>query len=219
MDKLTSIYSTKPEFVRNILHLNFFNTKKYYKSRMSGISNLKISKDLMFAFWAVPDVTAYSIEDGIYKFELKTNFIGLPYPIPFPLLFCALSSVCFESKDIDDMYNRIYESKRPLLLKLAEEFRDSDIALSNELFDFVKRKECNTKKTWQINEILSGSWNYTLLALNKAVWETAFDINYLSQLFKDEKNELNAIDEGRLKEEEYHKYLRLVDELIHKKLT
>jgi hypothetical protein len=143
----------------------------------------------------------------------------MPARIPFPLLFNSLINQCYFAMDVDDMYNRLYESKNPMLVKLAEQFRDKDIGFSRELFEFIKRKECNREHSWQLSEIQTGSWNYTLLTLNETVWKTAFDFQYLSRLFQNERKELDAIDEGGLYGDGYPKYLDRVDILIHQKLT
>jgi hypothetical protein len=186
---------------------------------MDDFPNLKISSQLKIVLFMVDYATSYTIDNGNYKFVLKTNFLGMPDRIPFPLLFNSLINQCYSAMDVDDMYNRLYESKNPMLIKLAEQFRDKDIGLSRELFDFIKRKECSTEQSWQLSEIQTGSWNYTLLTLNETVWKTAFDFQYLSRLFQNEKKELDAIVEGRLYRDGYPKYLERVDRLIHQKLA
>ena len=143
----------------------------------------------------------------------------MPDRIPFPLLFNELIRTCFSGNDIEDMYDRIYKSENAMLIKLAEQFKDKDITISSELFEFIKRKECNTYHNWKINELLTGNWNYTLLALNKGVWENAFDKDYLNNLFQKEKEELDKIDEGKLYGNGYPNYIIRVDSLIQEKFS
>lgn len=230
MDTIRSLYKTNPEFVRDILHLHFFNTWEYHSKRMNAFGKLRISSKLKIQLQVMlKHVTSYTtMDNGNYKFETKTSFIGMPVPIPFPPLFNSLIHECYTAEDIVDMYNKMYKSKKPILVHLAEEFKNEDISLSKELFDFIKRKECDTMKSWQISEIQTGSWNYTLLSLNKNVWETAFDSQYVSQIFQHEKKELDKIDESKLLvdfksmndgTDENTKYIERVNKLIQQKLN
>ena len=140
--------------------------------------------------------------------------------VPFPLLFNTLIQHGFLSNDIDDLFDRFYKSEDPILIKVAEQFKTKNISLSAELFEFIKRKECNPTCIWDINEIVTGSWNYTLLALNERVWETAFNIDFMNNLFKNEKTELDKIDAGNVSsQEEYFDHLRRIDQLIDIKLS
>ncbi len=218
---MKSVYRSNPDFVKDILHLHFFNTALYFDNRIGGVANLGISGPLNIMLFMVDYATSYKDENGAFEFELKINSFGVPSRIPFPLLFNTLMKECYSSRDIEDMYNRIYMSKEPILIRLAEQFRQRKIdfaRLSKELFEFIKKKECNTECNWKLHELSSGNWNYKLLALNDVVWETAFDINYLSEIFKEEKKELDAIDEGGFSGDGYPNYLIRVDNLIHKKL-
>lgn len=232
---LRTIYRSTPDFVRDVLHLHFFKTAMYFDNRMHGFANLKISGPLNIMLFMVDYATSYKAENDSFKFELKINSFGQPSRIPFQLLFNTLTKVCHSSSDINNMYSRIYESQEPILVRLAEQFRQREIdfaRLSSELFEFVKRKECDTKRIWKLNELSADSWwiwtlnglsadscNYKLLALNNAFWETAIDIKYLLEIFKEEKKELDAIDEGGLYGDGYPNYLIRVDNLIHKKLN
>lgn len=221
LEIIKSIYRSNPDFVKDTLHLHFFNTSMYFENRKFGFANLGISGPLNIMLFMVDYATAYKVENGLFEFELKFNSLGSPSRIPFPLLFNTLIKECYSSSNIENMYSRIYASNKPILVRLAEQFkkREVDFArLSRELFEFVKKKECNTELTWKLNELSSGSWNYKILALNDNVWETAFDVNYLLEIFKDEKRELDTIDEGGLCGEGYPNYLIRVDNIIHKKL-
>jgi hypothetical protein len=222
MEMLRTIYRSNPVFVRDVLHLHFFKTAMYFDNRMHGFANLKISGPLNIMLFMVDYATSYKSENDLFKFELKINSLGRPSRIPFPILFNTLTKVCHSSSDIKNMYSRMYESQEPILVRLAEQFRQREIdfkRLSSELFEFVKRKECDKKRIWKLNELAADSWNYKLLALNNAVYETAIDIKYLLEIFKEEKKELDAIDEGGLYGDGYPNYLISVDNLIHKKLN
>lgn len=222
METIKSIYKLNPEFVKDTLHFHFFNTFNYYVHRMISFKKLGISPQLNIMLFMVDYATDYKIENGSYTFELKINSIGAISRIPFPLLFNTLIKVCHQSNDIYNMYERIYSSKIPILVRLAEQFRKCEIdfaRLSEELYEFIKKKECDTDRTWQLKELSSGSWNYTLLALNNSVWERAFDIRYISEIFQTEKRKLDAIDESELYSDEYSNYLVGIDNLILDKLN
>lgn len=217
---IKSVYRSYPTFVKDALHLHFFKTDMYFDNRISGYSNLGISGPLNIMLFIVDYATEYEVNNGLFVFELKINSFGQSSRIPFPLLFNTLIKECYSSRDIENMYNRMYKSKNPILIRLAEQFKKQKIdfaRLSSELFEFIKKKECNTIRIWNLNELSSGSWNFKLLALNNVVWETAFDIKYLSDIFKEEKEELDAIDEGSLYDDGYPNYLIRVDNLIHNK--
>jgi hypothetical protein len=219
MDPIKLLYHSNPEFAKDILHLHFFRTTSYYDSRMKDFLRLKISGDLKMAFFMIDYAESYSFENGKYVFKLKTRFLGLPYPIPFPLLFNELIQNAHDAADIENMFNKFYSSEKATLIRFAEQFKSKNIVISSELFDFIKRKECDPKHNWEINEIISGEWNYTLLTLNQRVWETAFDKTYLNNIFQREKVELDKIDAGKITSEEgYLNHLKRIDSIIHEKL-
>ena len=116
------------------------------------------------------------------------------------------------------MYERFYTSKKPLLINLAERFKDYDISVSKELYEFIHRQECNPHLDWKITELQKGNWNYNLLALNEKVWETAFDRNYINDIFQAEKVELDKIEEGNLKGDGHNSYIGRINTLIEEKL-
>lgn len=219
MENIRSLYINSPEFVRNILHLHFFNTTIYYESKMDP-SKLEISGQLNLHLRMMRYATSFTFENGNYNFEMKKGgMLGIPSAIRFPLLFNLIINQCSSSKDIDDMFYKLYNSENANLVQLAEQFKNKDIGQCRELYDFIKRKECNTELTWQISEIQTGTWNYTLLALNNTFWETAFDSEHLSSLFQEEKEELDSIQEGNLNEDGYNEYIDRVNKLIDQKLT
>lgn len=217
MKLIKSIYRSNPKFINDILHLHFFKTVIYFEERMNDFPSLKISGDLKLGLFRVEYATNYSVENGTYNFKIKSDILGMPDAVPFPLLFNTMIKVCYSAADIEEMYNSLYDSQNPILLKLAEQFKDRDISINSELFDFVKRKECDPRDHWQLNDFLSGSWNFILLALNNSVWKSAFDKNYLSEIFQDDKRELDKIDEGDLFRDDYLDYLRRIDLLIKSK--
>lgn len=217
-DNLRSLYQSNPEFIKNILHLRLFKTGMYYEKKMKHFSRLKISKELNLEFFMLRDVTSYSIENGDFKFELKKGgFLSMPVDIPFPELFNTLISKCNSPNNVEDMYDKMYQSKNARLIKLAEEFKTKEIELSSELFDFIKRKECDTEFNWKLVDLLNGNWNYNLLALNKTVWKKAFESDYLDELFENEKSEFETINANKLHENDYENHLNKIDNLINQK--
>ena len=212
------IFKTNPEFVKDTLHLHFFKTALYYDQRMNAFPRLQISSELKIAFFMVDYALAYSIENDVYKFKYESTILGTAARIPFPILFNSLIRTGFTAEDIEDMYNKFYNSKDPLLIKVSEEFKNKNFEISVNLFEFLKRKECDSKKIWKLNDLLTGHWNYTLLALNQHVYKSAFDENFLSVLFQKEKAELDKIQEEEMNSNGYLEYLSKVDTLIEEKL-
>jgi hypothetical protein len=220
MNPVNELYRIQPDFLRDILQIHFFKTYNYYESRMNAFPKLKISNQLKFTMSFVENTTSYSKKDGKYQFELKLNFMFLPQPVEFPVLFNTLIKSVYEPNDIEDMYNMLYSSENPILVKFAEKMKSLNIAFSAELFDFVKRRECDAQRNWKTNDFITGEWDYTLLALNNRVWETAFEKHYFNDLFINEMNELENIDAGNFSSEKgYNDHLTRIDLLIKNKLN
>jgi hypothetical protein len=219
IDNLRALYHSNSEFIENILHLRLFKTGMYYEKEMKHFSILQISKELNLEFFMLRDVTSHSFENGEFKFELKMGgFLSLPVEIPFPELFNTLISECNSPENVEDMYDKMYKSKNSRLIKLAEEFKNKEIELSSELFNFIKRKECDTKFDWKLDDLLNGNWNYNLLALNENVWEKAFESEYLNQLFENEKSEFALINANKSHKIGYANHLNKMYNINNEKL-
>lgn len=219
MENIKLMYQIKPEFIKDVLNLHYFKTVIYYDKRMNDFPKLNISSELKVAFLKVRYAKSYTIENEMYNFQFFRNNLGIPKTIPFPILFNDLFRIGFKAIDINDMYYRFYKSENAMIIKLAEDFKKEDNTFSEELLEFIKRKECNPFKNWNIEELLEGNWNYTLLAINQRVWETAFDINYLNNIFHIEKNEIDKIDADKLYSNEFENYYKRIEAIIEEKLT
>ena len=215
---IEAIYQTNPQFILDTLQLHYFRTVLYYETKMEHFQKLKITGNLMLPLSVIQHAVSYKEEDGIYKFNLKTGFLGMPSKAPFLLLFNELIKIGFYTIDINDMYEKFYASKSPLLINLAERFKDYDISVSKELYEFIHREECNPQRNWKTSELQTGNWNYNLLALNEKVYEMAFDKSHLDKIFHSEKVELDKIEEGSLKGDGYKNYLEGINTLIAEKL-
>jgi hypothetical protein len=221
MNKLETIKlmnQRNPSFINDILHLHYFKTDLYFTNRMNDFPLLKISGELKWFLHMVKHATAYTFEGGKYTFEMEKNWLGMDSLAPFPLIFNSLISSGYGSKDIPDLINKCYESKNPISIYLAELFKEQSITLVTELFDFISRKECNFAHEWDIDELLEGEWNFTLLSLNEKVWKSAINCDPLISLFSEDKIELDEIEEGELLDDGYPDYLLKIDRLIKERL-
>ncbi|MFA6084244.1 hypothetical protein [Mucilaginibacter sp.] len=215
---IESIYQTNPQYVIDTLQLYYFNTVLYYETKMEHFQKLKISGNLMMPLSVIQHAVSYKENNGVYEFKFKSGFLGLASKAPFKLLFNEIIKVGFSAIDIDDMYEKFYSSKNPLLVNLSERFKDYDISVSKQLYEFIHRQECNPQKDWTFSELRTGNWNYNLLALNEKVWDTAFDKKYINEIFHEEKVDLDKIEEGNLKGDGHKRYIERIDTLIDDKL-
>lgn len=216
MKQLEKIYRDNPRFIKEVLHLYYFKTADYFERKSELAHRMKISPVLKAVFHFLGYAIAYSIENGKYKFEFKKEhgFIGVQdVLIPFPILFQELCQAGHTSVSVDDMVNSFYQSKTPSLIHFATRLDIEGNQIKAEVFEFVKRKECDINRNWTLDELSTGNWNYAMLTLNPTIWK-AFDKNFLDNLFKKEKPHFDNVNLAACNDEQYDTFVDAVNKLI-----
>lgn len=223
LESLKLLFEQQPAFVRESLHFHLFKTaflyeKLYSNDARNNVSKLEINPKLWMFLSLIPYAESYINENGKYHFVIRKNMFGFKGFVPFLLLMKNLIEIEISDDDIANFYFKLYNSKNPILVLVAENLRNEHISLSFHLIEFLTRRECSKNFKWTTKDILSGSWNYTLLAINENVYKTVLNDDFLQVLFQVELKESNYIDEGNLMAPDYVKYVRKIDSQIINKL-
>jgi len=174
--KIILFFRNNLEFCKDILNLHYYKTKYYFESsEMSHFGKRGISSELSIAFMTIVNVKSARIVNGQYVFENESDTIsGLPESVNFPILFNLMIKHGYGCSNINDMFELFYKSNEAQLINLCERFKNLRISIVKELFEFINREECNSRKLWTINNLERQGLNYILLALNENVWSTVF---------------------------------------------
>jgi hypothetical protein len=205
------LYEKKPRFVKDILHLNYFQVPGYFE--ISEIfRRIQISPALKFLLHATPAVEGFKIENGEYIFKCRKNsFLMIADDlIDFRELFESLQKI--KPNSDSDIAIQLIESNIPPLVWLGVNLQGVNSELAPELKKYLMSAALEDKK-WTIGLLTEDNLDNATLAINKSAWKpfTYLDLN---SVFGEIANSLVNIDFSKCSEEQIIQLIKSINRLI-----